>query len=616
MAGRNGLPLAGGPYPAMSAQNGQAEFEWPGGGWRKSSKSREQRAESKRRAFPAPTRKPRSESPSGRTYSSQRGGRAEEIGNPSGTPRLLKTLPSLCLADLTTERDILMNRGLRRVFFVLGSVIGLAAPALGQLSDPIPEPIPDSGIRVRLKEVASGLTAPNLLTHAGDGSGRKFIVDQAGTIRILKRDNTLLATPFLDVSDRLDTLPGRNENPPTPGDGLDPIFDERGLLGLAFHPDFDTPGAQGEGKFFTYHSEAVDGPADFTVPNPSPFNHQSVIMEWQVDPSDPNRADPSSAREIMRIDQPQFNHNAGMIEFGPDGLLHIALGDGGAANDVADGHTPDVGNGQDPSNVLGSMLRIDVDGNNSANGQYGIPDDNPFLSDAFIPDETYAFGFRNPFRFSFDADRLIVGDVGQNNIEEINIVEAGGNFGWNLKEGSFAFNPDDGTVSDDLSGLPDDLIDPVLEFDHDEGLAVVGGFVARDAGIPALEGLFVFGDFSQSFFNPSGRLFAGDLDTGEIGEILINATGDELGLFVKGFGRDEDGNLFLLAGPNLGPSGSDGLVFQLTVVPEPSSLALAALGLPIALAVVAQRRRRSRGARIPTAADSPDSLKPTVPHRR
>ncbi len=179
----------------------------------------------------------------------------------------------------------------RSTLVILVGWFGLWAPtaALAQLANPIPTPIPDSGIRINLEEVASGLVAPDLLTHAGDGSGRRFVVDQLGTVKIINSGGALLPTPFLDLSARVETLPGRNENPPTPGDGLDPGYDERGLLGLAFHPDFAT-----NGKLYTYHSEATSGPADFTTTNASPFNNQSVITEWHVDPSDPNRVDLSS----------------------------------------------------------------------------------------------------------------------------------------------------------------------------------------------------------------------------------------------------------------------------------------------------------------------------------
>jgi glucose/arabinose dehydrogenase len=286
--------------------------------------------------------------------------------------------------------------------------------------------------------------------------------------------------------------------------GLD--FDERGLLGLAFHPDYAT-----NGKLYTFTSEPVTGPADFTVADLPPLDaedlrHQSVVAEWQVSIADPDVVDPGSRRELLRIDNPQFNHNAGMLNFGPGGNLFIAIGDGGAANDDAPGHGLQ-GNGQNPANVLGTILRIDVDGNNSANGEYGIPVAAPFSTlttdpTGTIPDEIFAYGFRNPYRFNFDSETgaLIVGDVGQDNIEEVDIVTAGGNFGWRFKEGSFAFDFTDGSVSNDLTGIPPGLNDPVLEYDHDEGISVIGGFVYRGSAIPELVGNYVFGDFTDEGF--------------------------------------------------------------------------------------------------------------------
>ena len=463
----------------------------------------------------------------------------------------------------------------------------LAVDAQAQgLTNPIPAPIAKGSTRIQLHEIAAGLTAPNYLTHAGDGTDRLFVVDQAGAVRLIK-NGQLTPQPFLDVTSRLPTLGAFG-----PG-----TFDERGLLGLAFHPDFGTPGTTGFGKLYTFNSEPVGGAADFTVTLPAgtAFNHQSVVAEWQVSNSNPDVVDPSSRRELMRVDKPQFNHNAGMIAFGPDRQLYIALGDGGGANDNQAGHGT-IGNGQDPTNVLGTILRIDPQGSNSANGQYGVPGSNPFVGDASAPDkvdEIYAYGFRNPFRFSFDGatGRLVVADVGQRNIEEVDIVTPGGNFGWRLKEGTFAFNPSDGSVSTDLSGIPPglSLIDPVLQYDHDEGISIIGGFVYRGTAIPELQGKYIFGDFSRAFTTASGRLFAGDLDTGEIMELIIGAHDDPLGMFVKGFGEDASGELYLLAGTNLAPFGTDGRVFALEAVPLPAPVWL--LGSALA-ALLATRRRR------------------------
>jgi glucose/arabinose dehydrogenase len=426
------------------------------------------------------------------------------------------------------------------------------------IENPIPESIEKGEIRIELQQVAVGLTAPIFLTVAPGDPNSLFVVDQTGLIRIIKNDGMLLR-PFLNVMDRLVTLGFFGSQ--DAGD-----FDERGLLGLAFHPGYNDPASTGFGKFYTYNSEPISDPADFTVqlPDGESFNHQGVIAEWMVDPDNPNQADPASRRELLRFDEPQFNHDGGTLMFGPDNMLYLSLGDGGGANDTNVGHG-ESGNGQNPTNILGTILRIDVDGSNSANGRYGIPPDNPFVSEPDIPGEIYAYGFRNPYRLSFDSEtgQLIVGDVGQNDIEEVDIVTAGGNYGWNLKEGSFRFLPETGEVSDDLTGLPDDLIDPVVEYDHDDGITVIGGFVYHGSAIPELVGKYVCGDFSTGFFSPAGRLFYADLTEGVIKEFILGLDDRQLGLFLKGFGQDHDGELYVLAGANLGPFRSQGQVLKI-----------------------------------------------------
>ena len=440
-------------------------------------------------------------------------------------------------------------------------------PGPEPLEDPIPEPIEKGAVSIELEVVASGLVAPVYLTHAGDGTDRLFVLDQPGTIRLIE-NGQLLNTPFLDVTDRVH-MPGffgtLDEND----------FDERGLLGLAFHPGFADPESPGYEKIYTYTSEMNVLPADFTtepLPAGVDFDHQSVITEWIVDSANPNIVDKSTSREIMRIDEPQFNHDGGMVAFGRDGYLYISLGDGGAADDVADGHGA-TGNGQNINTVHGSILRIDpldpattIDSLDiiGVNSQYRVPADNPFVGVDGV-DEIYAYGFRNPWRFSFHPDTgdLIVGDVGQNDIEEIDVVHAGGNYGWNLKEGTFRFDPATGTVNDDLSGLPGGLIDPVAQYDHDEGITVIAGFIYRGSAIPELWGKYVFGDFSSGFFLADGRLLYADLGTGLIREFVLGVDGRDLGLYVKAFGQDAAGELYMLAGTNLGPFGTGGVVLKI-----------------------------------------------------
>jgi glucose/arabinose dehydrogenase len=426
-----------------------------------------------------------------------------------------------------------------------------------------PVPLINQGsIRVRLATVASGLTAPLELTSAADGTGRLFIVQQSGQILILK-DGAILPTPFLDVADRL--VP------------LMPEFDERGLLGFAFHPDFNNASAPGFHKIYTYTSEPVDGPADFTVPNPSPFDHQSVIAEWQVSAANPDVIDPSTRREVVRIDEPQFNHNGGQLAFrATDRYLYVSLGDGGNANDVGDGHKPEKGNGQSKDNVLGKLLRIDPldpaltpdsDDPISANGKYRIPLTNPFLDQPRAVHEIFVFGLRNPFRFSFDAtlDQLIIGDVGQNNIEEIDLGVSGGNYGWNKKEGTFLFNPDDGTITPDPNPNPR-LINPVAQYSHSDGIAVIGGFTYRGTRVPLLANRYIFGELFGT--TGSGRLFYTFLGNGPIFEFQMGEPNPLLGSFLKGFGQDDGGELYVMIDSNIGPSGTGGKVLRIVRAEE------------------------------------------------
>ena len=289
-------------------------------------------------------------------------------------------------------------------FQVFGAmaILGLA-PSIGhsQSTNPIPEPITKGSIRIELDEIGSNLTAPHYLTHANDNSGRLFAADQAGDITLLKNE-VVQPTPYFSVSSLLTPL--GLFNPPGSTPGPFNSYDERGLLGLAFHPEFAVTGQPGYGKFYTYTSEDVAGAADFTVPLPpgTSANHQSVVREWTVDPSLDDVTGSATGREVMRVDQPQFNHNGGGLVFGPDRHLYIGIGDGGGANDVGDGHGPN-GNGANLETVHGSIVRINPLGSNSSNGRYGNPADNPYVGVAGL-DEIYASGLRNPFAFGFDVN--------------------------------------------------------------------------------------------------------------------------------------------------------------------------------------------------------------------
>jgi glucose/arabinose dehydrogenase len=324
-----------------------------------------------------------------------------------------------------------------------------------------------------------------------DGSGRLFVVEQGGLMRGFADDPGAGAAPvFMDLRDRVND--GGNEE---------------GLLGLAFHPDFD-----GNGRFYL----------DYTAANP----RRTVLAEYRVDSVDPDRGNPGTERVILEIPQPFSNHNGGQIAFGPDGFLYLALGDGGGAGDPE-------GNGQDPTSLLGSILRIDVD-HPDPGKPYGIPSDNPFVGNTQgYREEIFAYGFRNPWRFSFDPETgaLWTGDVGQNRTEEIDVVAKGGNYGWNVMEGSACYAPSSGC---DRSGLTL----PVAEYGRDQGFSVTGGFVYRGSAIPGLEGQYLFADFG------TGRIWA--LDAGDPGasqarEIL------RTDLNIASFGVDGAGEILLCA---------------------------------------------------------------------
>jgi glucose/arabinose dehydrogenase len=433
---------------------------------------------------------------------------------------------------------------------IVATSLALSTFAVAQqiILNPIEAPIPKGPVQIELESIANGLTAPVLLVPAPDKSDRLFIVDQAGQIRIVQ-GGKLLPEPFLDVTDRLVKLTKD--------------FDERGLLGLAFDPGFNDPKSPGFRRIFTFVSETLDeAKSDFPDPhlkNEKP-NHQSVIASWKVSANNPNRVEPASRMEILRLDKPQFNHNGGMIAFGPDGFLYIGFGDGGAGNDLGPGHNPEIGNGQDTNVLLGKIARIDVNGKDSANGKYGIPKDNPYVNGGGLR-EIFAIGLRNPYRFSFDGNTLWVGDVGQNRLEWVHHVERGKNYGWRLKEGTFKFNKT-GLIEKDTSGLPAGLVDPVLQYDHDEGTSVIGGFVYRGKQRPDLVGKYVFGDYDSP--KPSlGRLFYGDLGTGEIREFKIGNDDRELGFLLKGMGRDNDGEIYALGSVNIGPVGTTGVVMKI-----------------------------------------------------
>jgi glucose/arabinose dehydrogenase len=342
--------------------------------------------------------------------------------------------------------------------------------------------------------IADGFNGPIQVTNAGDGSGRLFVVEQPGVIKVIQ-DGLTLETPFLDIAEEV----GNSGN-------------EQGLLGLAFHPDYEA-----NGIFYVNYTDVVG---------------DTIISRLTVS-GDPNVADPASEVHILEVHQPYENHNGGNLVFGPDGYLYIGLGDGGSGGDPQ-------GNGQNPRTLLGKMLRIDV---NSAE-PYSIPADNPYVNSEQGAPEVWAIGLRNPWRYSFDraTGDLYIGDVGQGSWEEINFLPAGivggTNFGWNYYEGTHDYQ---GTPPEGMQ-----FIFPVTEYAHESRCSITGGFVYRGALMPEWDGIYFYGDYC------SGEVFglfqAAD---GTWNSQVLFPTG----ALITSFGEDEAGELYM--------SSRSGEIFQL-----------------------------------------------------
>jgi glucose/arabinose dehydrogenase len=431
-------------------------------------------------------------------------------------------------------------------------------PDAGPSPDAGPAPNQPVGGNVGLELVAEGLTSPVTLAEAPDNTGRLFIVDQIGTIRVVTSDGTLQDQPFLDVRGAIVALM--------------PDYDERGLLGLAFHPDFAT-----NGRLFVCYT---------APPRLSGYDNTSVVAEYQVTPGSAG-AQPQLVGMLLQEDHPQSNHNGGTLAFGPDAMLYVSIGDGGGRDDEGNGHVDDWypdnagGNGQDiQQNLMGDVLRLDV----STPGTYTVPGDNPFVGRG--RGEIYAYGFRNPYRFSFDmggSHDLLLGDAGQNMWEEIDVVRRGGNYGWNVKEGSHCFSaeqpmtvPASCPTVDPTTGDP--LVDPVIEMFNianpmrgtAQGLVtIIGGYVYRGQAVPQLSGRYIFGAYSTADMGPAGAVLAAvpRSDAGMWTPETIAFSGQAngaLGHFLLGFGQDRRGEVYVLTTDNTGPTASTGRVYRLT----------------------------------------------------
>jgi glucose/arabinose dehydrogenase len=337
--------------------------------------------------------------------------------------------------------------------------------------------------------------APVDIQNAGDGSNRLFVLEQEGRIKVFQNDSLVNTTEtFLDIADQV--LYGG----------------EQGLLGLAFHPNYEE-----NGYFYI----------DYTTTNP----RRTVISRFSVSKNNPNQADPESELILLEVEQPYSNHNGGQITFGPDGYLYISFGDGGSAGDPEN-------NGQDRTTLLGSIIRIDVD--NPQNGMnYGIPGDNPFVGNSNgWRDEIYAYGLRNVWRFSFDPEtgKLWAADVGQNAYEEIDIIESGKNYGWRIMEGFHCYDPPSNCNQTGLEM-------PIWEYSHDApdgGYSITGGFVYRGSNASELYGSYVYGDFV------SGRIWAFIPGDNLNNMLIFNNTG----LAISTFGIDENNELYFASFTN------------------------------------------------------------------
>jgi glucose/arabinose dehydrogenase len=360
-----------------------------------------------------------------------------------------------------------------------------------------------------------------------DQTNRLFVIEQPGIIRVFENDaNTETSTVFLDITSSV-TYGG-----------------EQGLLGLAFDPNY-----QNNGYFYI----------NYITDNP----RRTIIARYNTSTANPNEADMKSQLILLEIEQPFTNHNGGNLAFGSDKYLYVGTGDGGSGGDP-------YGNGQNRSSLLGKILRIDVK-STSQGRNYSIPDDNPFAGNSLgYKEEIFAIGFRNPWRFSFDADsqRLWVADVGQQEREEIDLVEKGKNYGWNIMEGSLPY----------AGGNQEGLELPIWEYGHDEGNAVIGGYVYHGPTATTFAGSYIYGDYG------SGKIWALTLsETDEATNTLISDTS----LNVLSFGLDENNELYIC--------GSDGKIYRLSasVIPEfPTLLVFAFVILAILVLTIAIRKRQ------------------------
>jgi glucose/arabinose dehydrogenase len=365
-------------------------------------------------------------------------------------------------------------------------------------------------ITLKVQKLAGDLQAPTAMAFPGNGS--IWITEQTGKIRILK-NGKLSDVPLLDLGSKLPKLSNS--------------YEERGLLGIALHPKFKV-----NKKFYVFYSLPSDGT----------FNHKDVVAEYKL-ASNGTQVQENTGRIIISAEKPDGNHNGGAVQFGPDGYLYISFGDGGGQGDKHG----EIGNGQSLKTLLGKILRIDV----NTDSAYRIPTDNPFVNQPEARGEIWAYGFRNPYRMSFDkaSKQLFVGDVGQDTWEEVDIVRKGGNYGWRLQEGNHCYNPATGCA---VKGI----IKPIAEYNHREGVSITGGYVYNGKTIPALKGKYFFADWTGpvSYLKKLGENW-------QRGKVVLKNLPE--GLKVTGFGEDDASELYMLTNPDTGPGNKEGSVYRI-----------------------------------------------------
>lgn len=395
---------------------------------------------------------------------------------------------------------------------------------------------------VRAEPVADGFVSPIDVVAPPDDQSRLYVVDQPGVVYRVD-DGQVTGNPFLDLQDSMVEVSG---------------YTEQGLLGMTLHPEWAS-----NRRFYVRYS------APNRAGTPSGYSHTFVLSEFTATADGTDVVD-GSERTLLEIPEPQPNHNAGSLGFGPDGYLYVGVGDGGAADDQGDGHVEDWydavagGNGQDiTSNLLGSILRIDPD-TRTGDRPYGIPEDNPLVGESGL-DEQYAWGFRNPWRFSFDGSDLYVADVGQDQYEEVSRVVAGGNYGWNVYEGTHCFQADT-CPTETPDGNP--LRDPIIEYSHSDTpprLTIIGGYRYRGTDLGPLQGAYLFTDWQSQ-----GRLFvARPTDDGGLWPFTVrelSGTQGGLGQYTLAFGRLPNDELLVCTTDQRGVGGNTGAVHRLSTV--------------------------------------------------